>query len=99
MLARVVAFEGVTSERIEQLRAEITGSDGPPPDIPAAEMMILHDPEKKRSIAIVLFENEEDYARGDAALGAMPTDDTPGRRLSVDKYELAIRMAAQPAAG
>jgi hypothetical protein len=98
MLARVVAFEGVTSERIEQLRAEITGSDAPPEGIPATELMILHDPNKEKSIAIVLFENEEDYARGDAALDAMPTDDTPGRRASVEKYDVAIRMTAETAA-
>ncbi|HZT16920.1 MAG TPA: hypothetical protein VFA19_13330 [Gaiellaceae bacterium] len=97
-LARVVAFEGVTSERIEQLRNEITGSDGPPEDIPATELMILHDPDGERSLAIVLFDNEDDYARGDAALDAMPGDDTPGRRLSVDKYEVAIRMTPEGAA-
>ncbi len=97
-LARVVAFEGVTSERIEQLRNEITGSDGPPEDIPATELMILHDPDGERSLAIVLFDNEDDYARGAAALDAMPGDDTPGRRLSVDKYEVAIRMTPEGAA-
>ena len=97
MLARVVAFEGVTAERIEQLRAEITGSDGSPQDIPATELMVLHDPQKERSIAIVLFENEEDYARGDAALDAMPTGDTPGRRQSVEKYDVAIRMTSEAA--
>ncbi|HET7137335.1 MAG TPA: hypothetical protein VFI04_03190 [Gaiellaceae bacterium] len=98
MLARVVAFEGVTSERIEQLRAEITGSGGPPEDIPATELMILHDPQAQKSLAIVLFENEDDYARGDATLGAMPTDDTPGGRVSVEKYDVAIRVTSETAA-
>jgi hypothetical protein len=98
MLARVVAFEGVTSERIEQLRAEIAGSDGPPQDVPAAELMILHDPQSEKSIAIVLFENEDDYAAGNAALDAMPTGDTPGNRVSVQKYDVAIRMTSETAA-
>ena len=38
-------------------------------------------------------ENEEDYAKGDAALNAMPAGDTPGQRTSVTKYDVAIRMA------
>jgi len=96
-LARVVAFEGVDAERIEQLRTEMSGSEGPPDEIPATEMMILHDAEGQRSLAIVIFETEADYARGDAALDAMPTDDTPGRRVSVGKYEVAIRMSTDSA--
>ena len=98
MLARVVAFEGVTSERMEQLRAELTAPEGPPEDIPARELMILHDPGAEKSLAIVLFENEEDYARGNAALDAMPTDDTPGRRVSVTRYDVAVRMTSETAA-
>jgi hypothetical protein len=93
-LARVVAFEGVTAERVAQLREQITSSDGPPPDVPATEMMILHDPESERSLAIVFFANEDDYAKGAETLGSMPTDDTPGRRVSVDRYEVAVRMTA-----
>ena len=32
--------------------------------------MILYDPSGQRSLAIVFFDNEDDYARGDAALQA-----------------------------
>ena len=91
-LARVVAFEGVTPERIEQLRGEIERAEGAPEDLPASELMILYDASGQKSLAIVVFDNEDDYARGDAALEAMPATDTPGQRLSVDKYEVAIRM-------
>jgi hypothetical protein len=97
-LARVVAFENVTSERIEQLRDQMAQSDGPPADIPATELLILHDPEGQKSLAIVFFENEDDYARGDAALDAMPTDGTPGSRVSIAKYDVAIRMTSESAA-
>ena len=90
-LARVVEFEGVTNERIEQLRQEI-GESGRPDEIPATEMMILHDPDAGKSLAIVLFDNEEDYRRGDAALSAMPAGNTPGGRRSVNKYTVAIRV-------
>jgi hypothetical protein len=92
-LARVVAFEGVTKERIEELRREI-GEQGRPDEIPATEIMILHDPDAEKSLAIVFFENEEDYRKGDAALNAMPADDTPGSRAAVTRYEVAIRVKA-----
>lgn len=94
-LARVVSFDGVTAAHMEDLKRQITEGDRPD-DIPASEMIVLHDREGERSIAIVLFENEEDYQRGDAALNAMPAGNTPGNRRSVEKYEVAIRMADQP---
>lgn len=92
-LARVVAFDGVTKERIEELRREI-GEQGRPDEIPATEIMILHDPEGERSLAILFFDTEDDYRKGNAALNAMPTDDTPGSRTSVTKYDVAIRVTA-----
>ncbi len=97
-LARVVAFDGVSEERIAQLRSEISSSGGPPDGVPATEMLLLHDPEGEKSLAILFFDNDDDYARGDAALDAMPTEDTPGRRVSIDKYEVALRMSAETAA-
>jgi hypothetical protein len=91
--ARVVAFDGVTKERIKKLRQQI-GEQGRPDEIPATEIMILHDPEGEKSLAILFFETEDDYRTGDAALDAMPTGDTPGSRASVTKYDVAIRMTA-----
>lgn len=93
MLARVVAFEAVSNERIEQMKAEIEGSE-PPAEIPAKEILILHDPEAETALAIVFFETDEDYRRGDAALSAMPAGDTPGRRVSVAKYDVVVRVTA-----
>jgi hypothetical protein len=89
--ARVVSFEGVSKSRMAEMKAEIEGGERPE-EIPATEIMILHDAEAERSLAIVFFETEDDYRRGDAALGAMPTGDTPGRRTSVTKYDVAVRM-------
>ena len=91
-LARVVAFDGVDSERMAQMRQEMEGNERPE-DIPATEVVILHDPEASKSLAIVFFDNEEDYAKGDAALSAMPASETPGQRTSVTKYDVAVRMA------
>jgi hypothetical protein len=91
--ARVVSFEDVDQERIDGLRSRIESEGGPPPDVPAREILVLHDPDARRSLAILFFENEDDYRRGDAALSAMPADDTPGRRASVARYEVALRKS------
>jgi hypothetical protein len=89
-LARVVTFEGVDKDRVAQLRQQI--SEGERPEgLPATEIIVLHDPDGEKSIAIVFFDSEEDYKRGDEALSAMPAGDTPGRRTSVAKYDVAVR--------
>jgi len=90
-LARVVSFEGVTKERIEEMKREM--ADGERPEgLPASELIVLHDPESEKSLAIVVFETEADYQQGNETLNAMPTGDTPGRRTSVEKYEVVHRM-------
>jgi hypothetical protein len=90
-IARVVSFEGVNAERIEELRREI--SEGEQPEgLDATEFLVLHDKEGEKSLAILFFETEEDYERGDEIMNAMPADDTPGRRTSVSKYDVALRM-------
>jgi hypothetical protein len=91
-LARVVSFDGVDSDRMAQMRQEMEQGERPE-EIPATEVIILHDPDSAKSLAIVFFDNEEDYARGHAALDAMPASDTPGQRTSVAKYDVAVRMA------
>ena len=87
-IARVVSFDGVSADRIAELRSEMESSDGPPSDVPSNEIIVLHDPEAEKSVVIVFFENEDDYARGDAALSAMPASDTPGQRTSVGSTRL-----------
>ena len=91
-LARVVTFDGVDSDRIAQMQREMEGGERPD-NVPATEIIVLHDPDNDKSLAIVFFENEDDYRQGDEALSAMPAGDTPGQRTSVTKYQVAIRMA------
>ena len=91
-LARVVEFAGVDSARIQQLKQEMESGERPE-GLPATEFILLHDPDAERSLAIVFFDNEDDYRQGDATLSAMPTNDTPGSRVSVAKYDVAIRMS------
>jgi hypothetical protein len=90
-LARVVKFENVDAGTMEEQRKRIETGERPD-DLPASELVILHDPEGQKALAIVFFDNEEDYAKGDAALNAMPAGDTPGQRVSVTKYQVAMRM-------
>jgi len=90
-LARVVSFDGVSKERMEEMNKEM--QEGPPPEgFPSAEMLVLHDPEADKALAVIIFESEDDYRRGDEILSAMPGDQTPGQRTSVTKYEVATRM-------
>jgi Cu/Zn superoxide dismutase len=91
MLARVVTFEEVDSERMAQLRQEMEGGQ-PPEGLEPKELLVLHDPDAEKSVAIVIFENEDDYKKGDEILGNMPTGNTPGKRTSVTKYNVATRM-------
>jgi hypothetical protein len=90
-LARVVTFDGVSKDRMAEMDREMR--DGQPPEgFPDAELIVLHDPEAEKSLVVIIFENEDDYKRGDEILSAMPADDTPGQRTSVTKYEVATRM-------
>ena len=89
-IARVVTFEGVTNERAEEMQREMT--DGEPIEgLPSAQGLVLHDPDSETSLVVMIFQSEDDYARADAILDAMPASDTPGRRTSVKKYNLAAR--------
>lgn len=92
-LARVVSFDGVSKERIEELKREIEGGEQPE-GMNATEFLVLHDPEGEKSLAIAFFETEDDYRRGDEVLNAMPTGDTPGTRTSVSRYDVAVRMTS-----
>jgi hypothetical protein len=90
-IARVVTFDGVDSNRMAEMQREMEGSERPD-DVPATEIIVLHDPGADKSLVIVFFDNEDDYAKGDAALSAMPAADTPGKRTSVTRYDVAFRM-------
>jgi hypothetical protein len=89
-LARVVTFEGVDKARMDEMKRDMEQGDRPE-DVPASEIVVLHDPESDKSLVILFFENEDDYARGHKALDAMPAGDTPGRRTSVTRYDVVTR--------
>ena len=92
-LARVVSFDGVNKDRIEELKREM--SEGERPEgIPATEIVLLHDADAEKSVVILFFENDDDYQQADETLNAMQTDDTPGQRTSVTRYDVAVRVSA-----
>ena len=76
-LARVVSFDGVTDERVEELRRRIA-NEPQPENLPASEILLLHDPDAGSAMAILIFDNEDDYRAGDAALNAMPAPASSG---------------------
>ena len=90
-LARVVTFEGVSKDRMDQLNKQMQEGETPE-GLPPSELVVLHDPDAEKSLVVVFFETEDDYRRGDEILSAMPAGDTPGQRTSVTKYDVAIRM-------
>ena len=92
-LARVVTFDGVSSDRMAEMQREMEGSERPE-GVPAKEIIVLHDPDAEKSLVILFFETEDDYRQGDEALNAMSAGDTPGQRTSVTKYQVASRMSA-----
>ena len=91
-LARVVSFDGVSAERMAEMQNEMQNSDRPD-EVPAKEIIVLHDREAEKSVVILFFDSEEDYASSDEALNAMPADNVPGRRTSVGKYNVTSRMS------
>lgn len=74
-----------------EMQSEMEGGERPE-NVPAKEIIVLHDPEAEKSLVIIFFDSEADYQRGDEALNAMPAGDTPGQRTSVTKYQVAARM-------
>jgi hypothetical protein len=91
-LARVVTFEGIDQARMDEMDREMQGQEQPE-GLNATEIVVLHDTEADKAVAILFFDNEDDYKQGDEILNAMPAADTPGKRTSVTKYNVATRMA------
>jgi hypothetical protein len=91
-LARVVSFDGVSQARVEEMKERM--AEGRPDDIPATEIVMLYDADAEKSMVVLFFDSEADYEQADQTLKAMPADDTPGRRVSVGRYDVAVRQLA-----
>jgi hypothetical protein len=91
MLARVVTFDGVSADRMNEMKQEME-SGQPPEGLDAKEIVVLHDPGSEKSLVVLFFDDEDAYNRGDEILSSMPTGDTPGQRTSVMRYDVAHRQ-------
>jgi hypothetical protein len=99
MYARVAQWEGADAQALEdsaaQIRAQAESAGGPPPGVPAKEFLLFHDAAAGKALAVTLFESEEDYRQGDETLNSMsPPGEGMGRRVSVEKLELVVRVEA-----
>ncbi len=93
MYARVVRFTDVNPDHLAGRLAEAEAREGPPVDIPAKGVQILHDAEQRTAVVIQLFETADDMGAAEASLEAMDPADTPGTRASVDRCEIKAELS------
>jgi hypothetical protein len=93
MYARVVRFTDVDPDHLAGRLAEAEAREGPPVDIAAKGVQILHDQDQGTAIVIQLFETGDDMAAAEAALDSMDPADTPGTRSSVDRCEIKAELS------
>jgi hypothetical protein len=99
VFARVARFEGADGEKLErateEIRKQAEQAGGPPEGVPAKRLLVLNDTAAGNSLVISMFESEADYDEGNRTLeGMSPPDDGMGRRVAVEKYEVAIELSA-----
>ena len=94
MYARAVRFTDVTQDRIDQIRARVEESDGPPPGVNSTAMKLLYDAGQSTAIFIAFFDTEQDMADADEVFRNMDAGDTPGTRASIDQAEVLIEREA-----
>jgi hypothetical protein len=93
MYARVVRFTDVDPDHLAGRLSEAEGRGGPPVDIPAKSVQILHDPDQRTAVVIQVFESADDMAAAEAPLDTMDPSDTPGTRASVDRCEVKAEFS------
>lgn len=91
MYARVVRFTDVDPDHLAGRLGE--AREGPPVDIPAKEVQILHDADQRTAVVVQLFETAEDMAAAEGPLDAMDPSETPGTRASIDRCEIKAQLS------
>jgi hypothetical protein len=92
MYARVVRFTDVDPDNLSKRLAEAEDRGGPPVDIPAHKVQILHDEDQRTAVVIQLFETADDMVAAEGPLDSMDPSDTPGTRASVDRCEIKVEL-------
>ncbi len=95
MFARVARWEGADPqalrEMVDGMRKDAEAGGRPPGDVPAVGGTVLVDADRGTSMAIMLFETEEDRRKAHEVLDAMtPPRDTGGRRVSVEMFDVGL---------
>lgn len=93
MYARVVRFTDVDPGHLSERLADNESRGGPPVDVPAKQVQILHDQDQGTAVVVQLFETADDMAAAESALDSMDPSDTPGTRASVDRCEVKAEYA------
>jgi hypothetical protein len=92
MYARVVRFTEVDPDHLAGRLSDIEGREGPPVDIPAKGIQILHDADQRTAVVIQLFETADDMAAAEGPLSDMDPGDTPGTRATIDRCEIKAEL-------
>jgi hypothetical protein len=97
MYARIARFEGdkeTLDGMFEQIKTD--SAQGPPEGVPAKGFMLMRSLDGGTTIAIGLFETEDDLRTGDATLNSMspPADAGAVSRASLDLAEVALELSS-----
>jgi hypothetical protein len=92
MYARVVRFTDVDPDHLAGRLDDVESREGPPVDIPAKGIQILHDEDQRTAVVIQLFETADDMAAAEGPLDEMDPADTPGTRASIDRCEIKAEL-------
>jgi hypothetical protein len=90
MHARVVRFTDVDPDHMASRVAAGEERGGPPVDIPAKGVKIIHDTDQRTAVVIQFFETADDMAAAEGPLDSMDPGETPGTRASVDRGEIKL---------
>ena len=94
MYARVVRFTEVDPDHLAG-RLDAMDAEGPPVDISAKSIQLLHDQDQRTAVVIQLFETADDMAAAEGPLDEMDPGDTPGTRASIDRCEIKAELNAR----
>ena len=87
MYARVVRFTDVDPDHLAGRLDEVEACEGPPVDIPAKGIQILHDADQRTAVVIQLFETADDMA----AAEGRPGRDGPGGHAGDARLDRPLR--------
>ena len=96
MYARVVRFTDVNPYHLAGRLDEVDAREGPPVDIPAKGVQVLHDPEQRTAVVIQLFETADESMSGS---GGRTRRDGPGGHAGDARLDRPLRDQGRGGAG